>query len=277
VNIGQTVVASLNAPSLFLLAMDLSRMEVWVAVNEADIGQIYQGQPVTFTVDAFPGHNFRGQVAKIRLNAQMTQNVVTYTVEVATDNAERLLLPYLTANVQFEVSRSENALLVPNAALRFTPPADQIAPAAREEMASSSSGKAGGGGGSPGMSGGGGGGGGGGERPAGGEGRRRGNRGERGGSGSGGPTSRPAAGSHSRPGTLWVREGEFLKPIQVRAFATDGTQTEVRGTDIQEGMEIVTALQTQGSQARGGAGAGQSTTPFIPQIPRGGSRGMRGG
>jgi HlyD family secretion protein len=76
VNTGQTVVASLNAPSLFLLAKDLTRMQVWVAVNEADIGKIHPGQPVSFTVDAFPGEAFRGEVGKVRLNASMTQNVV---------------------------------------------------------------------------------------------------------------------------------------------------------------------------------------------------------
>jgi len=86
VNIGQTVVASLNAPSLFLIAKDLTRIQVWVAVNEADIGRLHPGQPVTFTVDAFPGESFKGQVGKIRLNASMTQNVVTYTVEVVADN-----------------------------------------------------------------------------------------------------------------------------------------------------------------------------------------------
>ena len=75
VNIGQTVVASLNAPSLFLIAKDLTRMQVWVAVNEADIGKIHPGLPVTFTVDAFPGETFRGEVGKVRLNASMTQNV----------------------------------------------------------------------------------------------------------------------------------------------------------------------------------------------------------
>ncbi|MDP2758122.1 MAG: efflux RND transporter periplasmic adaptor subunit, partial [Desulfurivibrionaceae bacterium] len=80
VNTGQTVVASLNAPSLFLLAKDLTRIQVWVAVNEADIGRIHPGLPVTFMVDAFPGETFRGEVGKIRLNAAMTQNVVTYTV-----------------------------------------------------------------------------------------------------------------------------------------------------------------------------------------------------
>lgn len=123
VNIGQTVVASLSAPSLFLIAKDLRRMQVWVAVNEADIGRIQPGQPVTFTVDAFPGETFRGQVGKVRLNASMTQNVVTYTVEIVTDNSNGRLLPYLSANVRFEVRRLKDVLLVPSAALRWRPPA----------------------------------------------------------------------------------------------------------------------------------------------------------
>ena len=89
VNIGQTVVASLNAPSLFLIAKDLRRMQVWASVNEADIGRIRLDMPVRFTVDAYPGEMFRGKVTQIRLNATMTQNVVTYTVVVTTDNSER--------------------------------------------------------------------------------------------------------------------------------------------------------------------------------------------
>ncbi len=127
VNIGQTVVSSLNAPSLFLIAKDLKRMQVWVSVNEADIGSIRPGQPVTFTVDARPGETFHGKVGKIRLNATMTQNVVTYTVEVVTDNSNGKLLPYLTANVQFEVARHANVLTVPNAALHWTPGPQEIA------------------------------------------------------------------------------------------------------------------------------------------------------
>ncbi|MEW6427894.1 MAG: efflux RND transporter periplasmic adaptor subunit [Thermodesulfobacteriota bacterium] len=122
VNIGQTVVASLNAPSLFLIAKDLTRIQVWVAVNEADIGRIRPGLPVSFTVDAFPGETFRGEVGKIRLNASMTQNIVTYTVEITTDNGSGRLLPYLTANVAFELDRRSDVLLVPNAALRWKPP-----------------------------------------------------------------------------------------------------------------------------------------------------------
>jgi HlyD family secretion protein len=140
VNTGQTVVASLNAPSLFLLAKDLHRMQVWVAVNEADIGRIRAGQPVTFTVDAFPGEAFTGQVGKVRLNAQMTQNVVTYTVEIVTDNSSGRLLPYLTANVHFELDRHKNVLQVPNAALKWTPSPDQVLPGAAPASASSGSG-----------------------------------------------------------------------------------------------------------------------------------------
>ena len=128
VNIGQTVVSSLNAPSLFLIAKDLRRMQVWVSVNEADIGNIYPGQPVTFTVATYEGQTFKGEVGKIRLNATMTQNVVTYTVEVETDNSNGKLLPYLTANVNFETIRKDNVLQVANAALRWQPRPEQIAP-----------------------------------------------------------------------------------------------------------------------------------------------------
>ncbi len=108
-------------------------MQVWVPVNEADIGQIRSGQPVTFSIDALPGETFQGKVGKIRLNAAMTQNVVNYTVEVLTDNLSGKLLPYLTANVRFEVERRHNVLAVPNAALRWTPDPQQIAPEFRNQ------------------------------------------------------------------------------------------------------------------------------------------------
>ncbi len=141
VNTGQTVVASLSAPSLFLIAKDLTRLQIWVAVNEADVGHIRPGQAASFTVDAFPGRVFRGQVEKMRLNASMSQNVVTYTVEVTTDNSDGLLLPYLTANVKFLVDERHEVLLVPNAALRFTPApervvSDQPNPGSEEERSS---------------------------------------------------------------------------------------------------------------------------------------------
>jgi HlyD family secretion protein len=132
VNIGQTVVSSLSAPSLFLIANDLRRIQVWISVNEADVGSISQGEPVTFTVDAYPGRVFHGTVGQVRLNATMTQNVVTYTIEVDTDNSDGKLLPYLTANAQFEIGRRHDVLLVPNAALRWQPRPGQIAPDLRQ-------------------------------------------------------------------------------------------------------------------------------------------------
>jgi HlyD family secretion protein len=128
VNVGQTVVSSLNAPSLFLIAKDLRRVQVWASVNEADIGRIRPGQPVRFTVDAFPGEEFRGEVTQVRLNATMTQNVVTYTVVVTTDNPTGKLLPYLTATLRFETGRREGVLLVPNAALRWQPQGEAAGP-----------------------------------------------------------------------------------------------------------------------------------------------------
>lgn len=130
VNVGQTVVASLNAPSLFLIAKDLNKLQVWASVNEADIGQIRPGQDVRFTVDAHPNDIFYGVVAQDqpRLNASMTQNVVTYTVVVNTDNSQGKLIPYLTANLQFIVSQRSSALLLPNAALRWRPQVRQVVP-----------------------------------------------------------------------------------------------------------------------------------------------------
>jgi HlyD family secretion protein len=135
VNIGQTVVASLNAPSLFLIAKDLRRMQVWASVSEADIGRITANMPVQFTVDAHPGETFYGKVTQIRMNAQMTQNVVTYTVVVTTDNPDGKLLPYLTASLQFEVDRRSNVFLVPSSALSWSPQPSQIAPEAKNDFA----------------------------------------------------------------------------------------------------------------------------------------------
>ena len=208
VNIGQTVVSSLNAPSLFLLALDLKRMQVWVSVNEADIGNIHTGQPVSFTVDTYPGQVFRGEVGKIRLNATMTQNVVTYTIEVITDNTDGKLLPYLTANVQFELSRSTGVLLVPNAALRWFPQAGQVDPKYKTIV----------------------------EGPA---------RGNGGASAEQKPAAQPAA--KGRQGYLWVRDGNLAKPVQIAIGPSDGTVTEVRGDEVKEGLEVITGEQLQTS------------------------------
>lgn len=133
VDIGQTVVSNMSASSLFLIAKDLSRMQVWASVNEADIGNIRKGQKVSFTVDAFPGETFYGEVEKIRLNATMSQNVVTYIVEVTTDNSSGRLLPYLTANLKFEVEKIKDAVCVPVSALRLIVDDKYISAAASEE------------------------------------------------------------------------------------------------------------------------------------------------
>lgn len=134
VSVGQTVVSSMNASSLFLIAKDLKRMEVWASVNEADIGSIFKGQDVEFTVDAFPGEKFLGKVNKVRLNATMSQNVVTYIVEVSTDNSNGKLLPYLTANLSFIVKQSKGVLTVPNSALRWVPDVSMLAEGVSAEV-----------------------------------------------------------------------------------------------------------------------------------------------
>lgn len=199
VNIGQTVVASLNAPSLFLIAKDLKRLQVWIAVNEADIGSIHPGQRVTFTIDAYPGEAFQGEVGKVRLNATMTQNVVTYTVEVTTDNSSGKLLPYLTANAKFIISSHSNVLMVPNAALRWTPPS---APAAQ-------AGKAG-------------------SKP------RTGGQDVAQNSGN-----TPPGKEASSSGTVWVLQGDSPRPVSVKLGPTDGSFTMVESQELKEGMEAV--------------------------------------
>jgi HlyD family secretion protein len=137
VNLGQTVVASLSAPSLFLIAKDLRRMEVWATVNEVDIGKIQAGKPVDYTVDSNPGRVYHGKVVPqgklpLRLNATMTSNVVTYPVVVSVENDDLALRPYQTTNLLFIVEDKDNALLVPNSALRWQPAKDQVAPEQRE-------------------------------------------------------------------------------------------------------------------------------------------------
>ena len=118
VDVGQTVAASLQAPTLFLIAQDLTKMQVDTNVDEADIGRVVLNQDTTFTVDSYPGQLFRGRVVQIRQAPQVIQNVVTYNTVVAVSNPDLKLKPGMTANVKILVARRENALLVPNAAFR---------------------------------------------------------------------------------------------------------------------------------------------------------------
>ena len=122
VDVGQTVAASLQAPILFTIAQDLGKMQVETNIDEADIGQIRPGQTAKFSVDSFPGQEFKGSVRQIRKKPQTVQNVVTYTVVITAKNPNLKLLPGMTANVQVEVSNRRNVLKLPNRSLRFQPP-----------------------------------------------------------------------------------------------------------------------------------------------------------
>ncbi len=121
VEAGQTMAASLQAPTLFTIAQDLRDMQVNASVDESEIGKIAPGQKVDFTVDAFPGPRFAGEVYQIRKSPQTTQNVVTYTVVVRAPNPDQVLLPGMTATARFIVSERSDVLIVPNTALRFKP------------------------------------------------------------------------------------------------------------------------------------------------------------
>ncbi len=224
VNVGQTVVASLNTPSLFLIAEDLTKMQIWVAVNEADVGRIIPGGPVTFTCDAFPGREFQGTVGKVRLNATMTQNVVMYTVEVNTENPDNILLPYLTANVHFIVKKEANTLLVPNAALRWSPSSPmQVAPDARSEKPKAELAQ---------------------NDPPG-----------------EAKLSKKDKTPKDRRGTIWLKDGEFVRPMEVKLGASDGSNTAVIADALQEGQEVIVGETVATAQA-------STKNPFIPQMPR---------
>jgi len=126
VDTGQTVAASMQAPTLFVLAADLTKMHLNASIDESDVGQIAAGQAVTFRVDAYPNDEFTGRVAQVRLQAVVSQNVVTYATVIDVDNPELKLKPGMTATVTIEVARRDDALIVPAAALRFKPTAEVL-------------------------------------------------------------------------------------------------------------------------------------------------------
>jgi HlyD family secretion protein len=229
VNIGQTVVSSLTASSLFLIATDLQHMQVWAQINEADISGIRRGQKVTFTVDAYPGETFEGKVSQIRYNANSTQNVVTYTVVVDTDNApdprsadEFKLKPYMTANMQFEVDQRKDVLLIPNAALRYKPKPTQVAP---EHRVSQEQDK-----------------------------RRKAMNEEN------NPNAPKTRGSRA---TVWVPDGEFVRPVKVRVGLTDGNMTELVEVLDRGGLPPDAELITGENQHASGP---KSNNPFAAQM-----------
>ena len=243
VDVGQTVAASLQAPTLFTIAQDLTKMQVYVSTDESDVGNIKPGMPASFKVDAFPKEVFRGQVSQVRLNATTVQNVVTYTTVVDFDNPELKLFPGMTAYVTLPVATAENILKMPNGALRYRPdlPADELkalfkkysvdAPAGRSGAVSAE-------GGAP--------------RAAG---------------------SRPAAGGGAAPkeprsdsAIVWklLADGS-LQPVKIKTGITDHTYTVIaqvlQGGELKEGDELVTGAQT--------AKASGARNPMAPGRPPG--------
>ncbi len=224
VDVGQTVAASFQTPTLFKIAQDLSKMQIDSAFAEADIGNIRVGQPVRFNVDAFPDRSFQGQVKQIRLNPTNTSNVVTYNVVVSVDNPEQILLPGMTAYVNIAVARRENVLLVPNAALRYRPEEkaeDRKAPAAGAPGGVLS-------GMSPRLG-----------PPPSGTGQRNGGR-------------REASGNGGKGTVHVLRDGQVV-PVPVSLGITDNRNTEVTGGELKAGDRVIVSdTPTGAAPASGG-------------------------
>jgi HlyD family secretion protein len=258
VDVGQTVAASFSAPELFLIAADLKDLRILASVDEADIGQIHVGQPVDFTVQAYPDRTYHGTVGEVRLQSTVVDNVVTYPVLVKVVNADGSLYPGMTATINFQVAKADSVLRVPNAALRFQPTAAMVAQYRAEHAGSADSMRMGG-------------------RRGDSNGRARGGfgggaRGGAGGQGGGrGGPGGAGARSPSNSAMLWYLKDGKLAVIRVHTGLTDGQQTEVTGPpDLKEGLQIIAAV-TGGTTASAASAA--SSNPFQPT---GGGRGGPG-
>jgi HlyD family secretion protein len=231
VDVGQTVAASLQAPTLFTIANELARMEVHTNVDEADVGNVKEGQDVTFTVDAFPSRRFTGRVHQVRNAPIVVQNVVTYVAVVRIDNKELLLKPGMTANVQFLVSRKEDVRTIPNMALRFKPPEEkeEAQELLRREQTRTA--------------------------PKVGE-RRTSRQSVAGGGG--------AAGRGTRRVRIYVLREDKAQPIEVQLGITDGSKTEVTSADLKENDPVIIGMSSGASSANPGV-----ANPFQPSQPRG--------
>ena len=205
VDVGQTVAASLQTPTLFKIAQDLSKMQIDTNFAEADIGGIQVGQTAHFTVDAFADRHFKGEVKQVRLNPTTVSNVVTYDVVVNVDNPEQMLLPGMTAYVNIAVAERKDVLLVPNAALRYKPSNIEL-----QKLAASPSPSV-----NPGSD-------------------ARKNTGNR---SSGSPGGKPKRDTFS--GKVYVLKNGKLKPLNVTLGITDNRNTEVAVGDLKEGDQVV--------------------------------------
>lgn len=205
VDVGQTVAASLSAPTLFTIANDLAKMEVHTNVDEADMGNIWEGQEVSFTVDAFPGRRFKGKVHQVRKAPNVVDRVVTYNAVVRINNKDLLLNPGMTANVQFSVKEKKDVLMIPNMALRFKPPEekDEAQQMLREERRRTVS------------------------RPA----SRR----------SSGSRGAVAAGQEVK---IYVLRDAKALAVDVQLGISDGSRTEVTGGDLNENDAAIIAMSS---------------------------------
>src|SRR6185369_9786395 len=255
VDVGQTVAASFNTPTLFLIANDLTKMQIDALVSEADIGGVAVGQNVNFTVDAFPYRTFHGKVSQIRYGAITNQNVVNYDCVVEVHNEDLKLLPGMTATISIVLAERNNVVKVSNAAFRFRPPEVIAADTNQAPRMADSGGPAGGGPGAPGAGREGGGGkrgqGGQGGGPRGGDGQGGGPRGP-GGPGAGAPRPRP---ERTGPRTVYVVTGgnsraPQLTPTKVRTGISDGVNTEV-AEGLKEGDQVVIGLMAPSSSSSG--------------------------
>jgi HlyD family secretion protein len=231
VDVGQTVAASLQAPTLFTIANELARMEVHTNVDEADVGNVKEGQEVTFTVDAFPSRRFRGRVHQVRNAPIVVQNVVTYVAVVRIENKELLLKPGMTANVQFLVSRKEDVLTIPNMAMRFKPPEEKEE--AQELLRREQSRTA----------------------PKVGE-RRTSRQSAARGSGAGGGGTRRVR--------IYLLKDDKAQPVEIQLGITDGSRTEIRSGDLKENDPVIIGMSS-------GANSSDPAVPnpFQPQQSRG--------
>ena len=232
-DVGQTVAASFQAPTLFTIAQDLTRMQVQADVDQSDIGKIRIGLPVHFTVDAYPEQEFRGAITQIRLNATVQQNVITYPVIIEVPNPGERLRPKMTADVTIDIETVKDALRIPNAALRFRPPETAViagGSAANGSTRGGSNGKSSGGGSGTAAA-----------SPGG---------GIHGSSGGGRPGSDSGGSRHELTVHTLGPDGT-LTAVTVATGITDGRFTVVTGGDLKEGDQVVVGVPTTRLDATG--------------------------
>ncbi len=265
-DVGQTVAASFSAPTLFSIAQDLTKMQVQADVDQSDIGRIQVGQTARFTVDAYPDQEFRGRIAQIRLNATVTQNVVTYPVVIEVPNPEEKLRPKMTANVTIDVATVKDVLRIANSALRFKPDSADIEGGAAPATGTGGSPVAGRR--SPAQTGsasadqqtst---------ERSMAGFGRGR------GAAGAAGMLGGRAGQREAKLQTIYLLgDDKKLKPAQIRSGISDGRYTQVVSGDLKVGDPVVLGVVT--SKVEGAPPPGSNGGPMGGARPGGGRRGM---